>query len=211
MEITRAGRGPEPGPFGGEEASLLRDLRAGREEAYTRLMLLEGALMLAIARRLPRNEEEARDAVQEAFISAFRSIGRFEGGCRLSTWLHRIVVNSALMKLRSRKRRPEETIEDLLPKFQEDGHQVDHPSVDWQEPADVLVERREVRELVRKAIDRLPENHRNVLILRDIEEMTTEEAARMLGITENALKIRLHRARQALRTLLDPDLRGARP
>lgn len=190
-----------------DEAALLRELRSGSERAYERLVRTEMARMLAVARRLLQNEEEARDAVQEAFVSAFRSIGHFEGGCRLSTWLHRIVVNAALMKLRSRKRRPEEDIEDLLPQFQEDGHQVP-PSQDWAEPADALVERREVRELVRGSIDRLPETYRNVLMLRDIEELTTEEAAEMLGITANAVKIRLHRARQALRTLLDPHLRG---
>lgn len=190
------------------EEEVLRELRSGREEAFERLLRSEGARMLAVARRLLQNEDEARDAVQEAFISAFRSIGRFEGGCRISTWLHRIVVNSALMKLRSRRRRPEEPIEDLLPKFREDGHQVEHPSIDWRDPADVLVERREIRELVRGSIERLPETYRNVLILRDIEELTTEEAAELLGITANAVKIRLHRARQALRTLLDPHLRG---
>jgi len=190
------------------DEEVLRELRSGREEAYERLLRSEGARMLAVARRLLQNEEEARDAVQEAFISAFRSIGRFEGGCRISTWLHRIVVNSALMKLRGRKRRPEEPIEHLLPRFRDDGHQVEHPSLDWHASADVLVERREVRELVRGSIERLPETYRNVLILRDIEELTTEEAAKLLGITANAVKIRLHRARQALRTLLDPHLRG---
>ena len=192
-----------------EEEKLLGELRAGRDDAYARLVRAEGGRMLAVARRLLQNEEEARDAVQEAFVSAFRSIGRFEGGCRLGTWLHRIVVNSALMKLRSRKRQPEESIEELLPAFAEDGHQVHHPSVPWEESTERLVERREIRELVRGSIDRLPATHRNVLLLRDIEELTTEEAARMIGITENALKIRLHRARQALRTLLDPHLRGA--
>lgn len=164
--------------------------------------------MLAVARRLVRDEEDARDAVQEAFLAAFRSIGGFEGGCRLSTWLHRIVVNGCLMRLRSRRRHPEEPIENLLPKFLPDGHQVDHPSAAWNEPVDALLQRREVCDLVRRSIDKLPETYRTALVLRDIEELSTEEAARLLGVTENALKIRLHRARQALRTLLDPHLRG---
>ena len=73
--------------------------------------------MLSVARRLVRDEEDARDAVQEAFLSAFRSVGRFEGGSRLATWLHRIVVNCCLMRIRTRQRHPEEPIEDLLPKF----------------------------------------------------------------------------------------------
>jgi len=166
--------------------------------------------MLAVARRLVRDEEDARDAVQEAFLSAFRSIGRFEGECRLATWLHRIVVNCCLMRLRTRRRHPEEPIEDLLPKFQEDGHQVGHPCLfDWGDPADVLLERRQVRILVRRSIERLPETYRTVLVLREIEELDTAEVAELLGITENAVKVRLHRASQALRTLLDPHLRKA--
>lgn len=164
--------------------------------------------MLTVARRLVRDEEDARDVVQEACLSAFRSLGRFEGGCQLATWLHRIVVNCCLMRLRTRRRHPEEPIEELLPKFQADGHQMDHPSKDWNEPVDVLLQRREVCALVQQSIDRLPETYRTALVLRDIEELSTEEAAGLLGITENALKIRLHRARQALRTLLDPHLRG---
>jgi RNA polymerase sigma-70 factor, ECF subfamily len=191
-----------------EEEALLADLRAGKDEAFGRLLRDHGGRLLAAARRLLRDEEDARDAVQEALVSAFRSLDRFEGGSRLSTWLHRIVINCCLMKLRSRKRRPEDSIEDLLPRFLEDGHQV-QDSVDWEEPIDSLLQRREVCALVRQSIDRLPESYRTALVLRDIEELSTEEAARLVGVTENALKIRLHRARQALRTLLDPHLRGA--
>ncbi|MFL6194739.1 MAG: sigma-70 family RNA polymerase sigma factor [Thermoanaerobaculia bacterium] len=191
------------------EAELLAELRAGSEAAFARLLRDHGGRMLAVARRLVRDEEDARDAVQEAFVSAFRSLDRFEGGSRISTWLHRIVVNCCLMRLRGRQRRPEESIEELLPKFQEDGHQVS-PSQEWSEPVDVLLQRQETCALVRSCIDRLPETYRTVLVLRDIEELSTGEAAGLLGVTENALKIRLHRARQALRTLLDPHLRGAR-
>ncbi|HEX9943099.1 MAG TPA: sigma-70 family RNA polymerase sigma factor [Thermoanaerobaculia bacterium] len=197
-----------PSAQGQEDDLLLAELRAGREDAFERLLRQHGGRMLAVARRLVRDEEDARDAVQEAFVSAFRSLDGFAGASRISTWLHRIVVNACLMRLRSRQRRPEEPIEDLLPRFREDGHQVDYPARDWEEPVDALLQRREVCALVRQSIDRLPETYRTVLLLRDIEELSTEEAARMLGVTENALKIRLHRARQALRTLLDPHLRG---
>lgn len=164
--------------------------------------------MLAVARRVLQDEADARDAVQEALLAAFRSIQRFEGSARLSTWLHRIAVNTALMKLRSRRRKPEEPIDDLLPTFHEDGHRIGGGEPGWIEPVDVLLERAEVCELVRRSIDRLPESYRAVLILRDIEEMDTGEAAALLGISANAVKIRLHRARQALRTLLHPHLRG---
>ncbi|HLF55736.1 MAG TPA: sigma-70 family RNA polymerase sigma factor, partial [Thermoanaerobaculia bacterium] len=130
-----------------------------------------------------------------------------EGQSRISTWLHRIVVNAALMRIRSRKARPEETIEPLLPTFLDDGHSTVffHP---WQESADEMLVRAETLARVRAAIDRLPEAYRTVLLLRDIEELDTAEVAEMLGVTPNAVKIRLHRARQALRTLLDPRPRG---
>ncbi len=162
--------------------------------------------MLAVARRMLRNDEEARDALQEAFLLAFRGLPNFQGQSRLSTWLHRIVVNAALMKLRRRRAHPEESIEPLLPTFLEDGHST-HSYGDWSESAETLLERAEVCSLVRASIDRLPKTYRTVLLLRDIEELDTTEVAGMLGISANAVKIRLHRARQALRELLDPHLR----
>ena len=117
-----------------------------------------------------RNEEDAQDAVQQAFLSAFRSLPTFNGQSRLTTWLHRIVTNAALMKLRTRGRRPEESIEDLLPTFLEDGHHAEQFS-EWSLPADARMVRRETRKHVRAAIDRLPESYRTVLVLRDIEEL----------------------------------------
>jgi RNA polymerase sigma-70 factor (ECF subfamily) len=106
------------------------------------------------------------------------------------------------MKLRTRRRKPEEPIDDLLPGFLENGHQA-HPGAAWPETADAILERREARELVRRSIDELPETYRTVLLLRDIEGLDTDHAARALGVSANAVKVRLHRARQALRTLLD--------
>ena len=95
---------------------------------------------MAVARRICKNEEDARDALQSAYLSAFRAVQRFEGTCQLSTWLHRIVVNMALMRLRTRRRKPEEQMEALLPSFQEDGHHVEQFS-EWAMPADRLLER----------------------------------------------------------------------
>ena len=106
-------------------------------------------------------------------VNVYRSIGNFESGSALLTWLHRIVVNSALMKLRTRKRHPEEDIEQYLPRFLEDGHQR-IPSTPWTksapESAQTVLEREELRAAVRAAIDKLPEAYRIVLQLRDIEE-----------------------------------------
>jgi len=159
--------------------------------------------MLATARRLLRSDDDAADALQEAFISAFRSIDRFAGNSRLATWLHRIVVNACLMKLRSRSRQPEVSIESLLPTFSSWGHH-DHSVRNWRKlPIEEMLTD-ETRALVRRCIDMLPEDFRTILVLRDIEELSTEEAAAVVDITPGAAKVRLHRARQALRTLLEP-------
>jgi RNA polymerase sigma-70 factor (ECF subfamily) len=197
-------RRPESGSWRpDEEASLLERLRQGDETAYETLVRETSGRLLAVARRLLRDEDEARDAVQEAFLAAFRSIDRFHGTARLSTWLHRITVNAALMRLRRRSSRPEESIEELLPKFLADGHHA-RPAAEWSLPPDHSLAMRELRLQVRGAIDRLPETYRTVLLLRDIEGLSTGETAKLLGASENAVKIRLHRARQALRTLLEP-------
>jgi RNA polymerase sigma-70 factor, ECF subfamily len=188
------------------DASLLSRLRSGEPQAFEMLVRTHTPRLLAVARRLLRNEEDAKDAVQEAFLNAFRSLGSFEGASRVSTWLHRIAVNVALMKLRSQHRKPEDSIEGLLPAFLEDGHHALHPP-EWRDGADVLLERREDREFIRACIDELPESYRTVLILRDVEELDPEETARALGVTENVVKVRLHRARQALRSLLEPRFR----
>jgi len=188
------------------EAALVARLRAGEEAAFAELVKAQGGRLLAVAQRMLRNEEDARDAVQDAFLSAFRALDRFDGAARLSTWLHRIVVNAALMKLRTRRRKPESSIEELLPTFLEDGHAA-QPSVPWRDASEGELDRRETRELVRRSIDALPETYRTILLLRDVEELDTGEAARLLGVTTNAAKTRLHRARQALRALLDPHLR----
>ena len=189
-----------------DEVDLVRRLRAGEDSAYERLVREQSGRMLAVARRMLGDEDDAQAAVQEAFVSAFRALERFEGGSRLSTWLHRITVNAALMKLRSRKRRPEVSIDELLPSFLEDGHLAD-PGVEWKRGADEMLESQETRQLVRDLIQQLPEPYRHALMLRDIEGLDTRETAEVLGVTPNAVKIRLHRARLALRTLLDPHFR----
>jgi RNA polymerase sigma-70 factor, ECF subfamily len=189
------------------DAALIAGLQAGDAEAFEALVRKYMPALLRVARRFLRSEEDARDAVQDAFISAFKSIRNFASQSQLGTWLHRIVINSSLMKLRRQKRRPEEDIEAYLPRFQTDGHQVE-PSVPWSESAEAVLQRAELREHVRAAIDELPDTYRNVLLLRDIEELTTEETATVLGINPNTVKVRLHRARQALRALLDPQMRG---
>jgi RNA polymerase sigma-70 factor (ECF subfamily) len=196
--MNRSGPPSDAAPSRGPDGpAFLSRLRARDEAAFEELVRAYGGRLLATAARILGNDEDARDATQDAFLSAFRSIDRFEGGSLTSTWLHRIVINAALMKLRSRRRKPEGRIED--------------PPVEWKEPSDLLIHRRETRQMVRECIERLPETYRTVLVLRDIEELDTDETAKLLGVSTNAVKTRLHRARQALRTLLDPHFRESAP
>lgn len=188
-----------------DETKLLERLRAGDADAFEELVRTHGGRMLSVAKRMLRNEDDAGDAVQDAFLSAFRAIERFEGGSQLGTWLHRIVVNAALMKLRTRRRKPEEPLDPLLPRFLEDGHMAE-PARSWAVPGDEAIERRELRELVFEQIAALPETYRTILLLRDVEGLDTDETAAALAISTGAVKTRLHRARQALRGLLEPHL-----
>ncbi len=190
------------------EQALLARLRKQDGDAFTELVNLYGGRMLAVARRILRQEQDAQDAVQDAFISAFKNLEKFQGESRLSTWLHRIAVNASLMKLRKAGRLSERPIGDLLPTFSEDGFLKGGPKRVWDVPVDQPARDAELREQIRQKIDELPEAYRTVLLMRDIEGLDTRQAADLLGITEAAAKVRLHRARQALRTLLDRTFTG---
>ena len=207
LRPPRGRRGAGTGADDAERADDFIDrLKAGEESACEALTRRYGGAMLAVAKRYMRDEDQARDVVQDAFLQAFRAIGGFRAESRLSTWLHRITVTTALMKLRTRRRRREDSIEDMLPNFTEDGHWAE-PRRDWEEAPEEALGRQQTRALVRACIDRLPESYRTVLILRDIDDVDTREAAEALGISETAVKVRLHRARQALRELLDEAMR----
>lgn len=184
------------------DAELVNGMRAGDQHACEAVVRRFGPRMLATARRLLQREQDAQDAVQDAFLSAFRNIGSFAGKAQLGSWLHRIVVNAALMKLRSRRRRKERSIDELLPTYGECGSMSDHVQ-SWRLTYDKAVEKRETRQLVRASIEELPASYRAVLLLRDIEQLNTEETAEALDITPSAVRTRLHRARQALKSLLD--------
>jgi RNA polymerase sigma-70 factor (ECF subfamily) len=187
---------------------LVDQLRAGDEAAFETLVRTAGGRMLAVARRMLGQEQDAQDAVQDAFLSAFKSLDRFDGRSQLTTWLHRITVNACLMKMRSTRRRPERSIGSLLPEFRPDGHQA-HPSRSWTHLDSEDLERAELLEMVRRKIDELPDASREVLLVRDVEGLSTEEAGSMLGLTVPAVKTRLHRARQALRAMVDEELEAS--
>jgi RNA polymerase sigma-70 factor (ECF subfamily) len=183
------------------ERDFVTRLRERDEGAFEEMVRRLGGKMLSVARRFLTSEDDARDAVQEAFLSAFQSIEQFNGGAMLSTWLHRIVVNTALMQLRRRRRKPQQSIDDLLPCFDADGSWVEDRSQTI--TTEEILEGRDTRAMVRRCIAKLPETYRVVLMLRDIEELDTTETAKQLGLTLNIVKVRLHRARQALHTLIE--------
>ena len=171
-----------------DEANLVARLRAGDEDAYEALFRARSGAMLAVARRFLGDIDDAADAVQDAFVSAFRAMPAFGGDSRLGTWLHRITVNACLMKLRGRRRSR------LVP--------LDDAVATPGRADDDAVSRAEVAERVRACVDRLPPAYRAVIRLRDLEGVGTAEAAGRLGTNEGAVKVRLHRARRALKTLL---------
>src|SRR5262249_48939308 len=189
-----------------DEAALLARMQAGDGDAFEACVRTYCSQMLLVARRILRNEEDANDAVQDAFLSSFKGISQFKGQSRLRTWLNRIVVNAALGRLRSRERHPERSIEDLLPHFGDGEHQID-PPVPWQATPETTVQDQETRALVQRCISQLPETYRIVLLLRDIEGLATEETAQILGTSPAVVKKRLHRDGQALRSLVGPYFR----
>lgn len=188
-----------------DDSAMVAALRTGDSHAAETFVRTHAPRMLAVARRFLANDADADDAVQDAFISALGSIHKFQGESQLGTWLHRIVVNAALMKLRKRKRRAEQSIDHLLPSFNEKGH-MQRGEAAFSEPVDAMLMRDETRRYVRDRIEQLPEDYRNVILLRDIEEFDTRETAEILEVSEGAVKTRLHRARQALRSLLEEKL-----
>ncbi len=165
------------------------------------------AWMLALAERMLRDRSLAEDAVQEAFISALRGLSRFEGRSSIKTWLHRITVNASLTKLRQLKRLAEKPIDEHLPEFDRQECRIEAP---WSylATAQEVLENAELRARVNAGIDELPDSYRIVLQLRDIEGYATREVAALLEISEANVKVRLHRARAALKKLLEPILRG---
>ena len=193
-----------------DESELVAALRAGEAAAYETLVRTYGPRLLATSRRILRDEALAEDCLQETFLKAFGKIDGFEGRSALGTWLHSILVNQSLMKLRKNKRERHEQIDDLMPQFDSNACRIEAP---WSYLAtpDELLEQDQTRALVQSKIDQLPENYRIVLQLRDIEEFDTETVAAMLGISPGAAKVRLHRARAALKVLLEPLLRGEGP
>ena len=159
--------------------------------------------LLLAATRILRDKTDAEDAVQDACLQAFRKLDTFDGSGALEGWLHRIALNAALARLRARGRLAEGQIDDLMPEYDRYGVLLGDP--DWRQiNPEALLMTTETSRTVRDAIDRLPDRARILLLLRDIEGLSTAETATALDISEGAVKTGLHRARLALKKLLAP-------
>lgn len=186
-----------------DEHQFISGLRNGDEACYELMVRKYAGRMLAVARRYMRNDADASDCVQEAFIQVHRNIDKFEERASLQSWLHRIVINTALMKIRANKRRPEESLYDDQSQFDADGQRRSQEPIATQS-LEKLLTKKQTRAQVRSAIEQLPDAARNLLLLRDIEGYTTKEVATLLDTTPGAVKTGLHRARSALKSLLMP-------
>jgi RNA polymerase sigma-70 factor (ECF subfamily) len=194
-----------------DEADLLEGLRRRDRMACTCLLKRFAPRLYRLALQISGNPDDAEDILQESFIQACNHLDSFEGRSGLSTWLHRIVLNAALMQLRKRgplSQMPLEWEESrLLPVG---GQQAGMLGAGEASSDRVLshVLSQELRETIDGAILTLPDALRAAIVLRDVEGLSTSEAAQALGITESAVKVRLHRARLALRQALTPYLEG---
>lgn len=182
-------------------------LKAGEARPTENFVRLHIGWMLAVANRIVRDSHHAEDAVQNAFSKIFDNIDQFEERSALKTWMHRIVVNESLMLLRRAKRAETQSIDDLQPEFDGNGCRMEDQWATPQTPEALLLQS-DMRAQVNGKIDLLPDSYRIVLVLRDIEELTTREVAECLGISEANVKVRLHRARAALKRLLEPLIKG---
>jgi len=181
------------------DAKLVRMAREGMPRAFDEIVVRYGAKVRQLVSRMV-DESDADDVVQSAFLSAYRAIGSFEENASFSSWLYRIAWNAALMRLRSKRRRHEVYIEDVM--VQDGGAPDLDDRAGFAQGADAEVERREVRDAVEAAVASLPEHYRSVVALRHIEELSTDDVGRALGITAATVKTRLHRARRGLKSAL---------
>jgi RNA polymerase sigma-70 factor (ECF subfamily) len=187
------------------EAALLDGLRGGDDTALERLMERHAARVYRVALGITRSAPDAEEVVQDVFASLVRAIDTFEGRSALATWLYRVAANAALAKRRGKRAQVEVLLEDCLPTFREDGHREGDRAfllADWSANPEEVLLTGESRRVLELALDRLPAHFRAVLVLRDVEDLSNEEAARLLGESVSSVKSRLHRARMALREQL---------
>ncbi len=177
-----------------QEAELIDRARDGDRDAFEELVRRHADRLYAVVIRLVADDGEAQEVTQEAFLRAWRSIGRFQGRSQFFTWLYRIGINEA--KRRMGRRPPAEFFASL-----DDDPIPEAP--DWSEAPQVRLEQSDLRDVLERSIRSLPIPYRAPIILRDVEGLSTREAAEVMELTETAFKSRLHRGRLAVRRALD--------
>jgi RNA polymerase sigma-70 factor, ECF subfamily len=183
---------------------------AGDDAAFEALVVRYHHRVFRLACRLT-NETDAPDVVQDAFVQVYRHLVTFRGGAKFSTWLYRIVTNAALMHRRARARRPAESLDAYLPRFDAEGRLEDTPeALRIASRVDELLDRRVLARKAQAAVDRLPDMYREAFVLRDLEELSSADAAQVLGIEPATVRQRVHRARLMVRGYLS-ELAGGRP
>jgi RNA polymerase sigma-70 factor (ECF subfamily) len=185
-----------------DDRDLVARMRRGDSTALEPLIEQHAGRLYRVAVGITGNPCDAEEVVQDAFVTLVRKLDSFEGRAAVGTWLYRVAINGALGKRRARRDVRELSLEDCLPTFLEDGHRAGDRTfllADWsQDPEDSLAAS-EARATLERALDALPPDYRAVVLLRDVEELSNDEAAELLGESVGAVKSRLHRARMALR------------
>ena len=191
-----------------DEPRMIASILAGDAHLFHELIRPYERRVYAMALSFLRNEADAEDATQEAFLKAFRNLASFRGDAKFGTWLISIALNEARSRIR---RRDAVKMESLDGPEDEEGHVSPAQLTDWKEIPSEALERKEIRHLLHKAVTALPLIYREVFQLRDIEQMSVNEAAAALGITISSVKVRLHRARMMLQKHLAPQLQQMAP
>lgn len=185
------------------EADLVAKARAGDPEAFRAIMTRCNQRLFRVARAVVRDESEAEDVLQEAYTRAFAALAGFRGEAGIATWLTRIVLNEAHGRLRRRRH----TVDlDALEAAQESAQVLNFPGIAHSDDPEADAARAQIRRILERAVDALPEPFRLVFILREVEDLTVEATAAHLGLKVETVKTRLHRARRRLREALDAQL-----
>jgi RNA polymerase sigma-70 factor, ECF subfamily len=187
------------------EAALIGRIQSGERELFYELIRPYERRVFAIAFTVLRNEQDAEDAAQDAFLKAFKYLGQFRAESRFSTWLIQVAINEARLRLRKSHL---EIMRPIVDQENEDGTYTPRDFTDWREIPSEALERKEIRERLVATLGSLAQKYREVFVLRDVEHMSIEDTALALGISAGAVKTRLLRARLMLRDLLSPGLEG---
>ena len=183
---------------------------AGDSSAFETIVQRYQARVFRLACRLT-SDTDAPDVLQDTFLQVYRHLSSFRGESQFATWLYRIATNAALMHLRATARRPVESLEAYLPRFDADGRHAATPAeLQVASCADELLDRQALADRAREVIARLPDTYREAFVLRDLEDLPTAHVAQVLGIEAAAVRQRVHRARLMLRGYLS-DLVGVKP